>query len=56
MKILLIEPPIIIDAVLPVIFFEVEIVVEDVLSIEHFSIFPLGLIEASLSERALTLG
>lgn len=49
MEILLVEPTIIFDAVFPIVFFEDEIVVEDVLSTDHFAFFPMRLVEASLS-------
>ena len=48
-EVLLIEPAVVIDAVLPVVLLKVEVVVEDVLSVQHFPIFPLSLVEAPLS-------
>jgi hypothetical protein len=39
-EVLLIESSIFIDAMLPSLFFEAEIIVEDVLSIGHFALDP----------------
>ena len=52
----MVKSAVVIDAVLPSLFFEGEVIVEDVLSIDHFSFFPLSFIEASLDERRSTLG
>lgn len=56
MQVLLIKPSIVIDAMFPVIFFVDEVVVEDVLSVDHFSFFPLCFVEASLDGVRFTLG
>ena len=39
-EVLLVESSIFIDAMLPSLFFEAEIIIEDVLSIGHFSLDP----------------
>ena len=49
MEVLLVEPSIVFDAVFPSVFFEDEIVVENVLSTDHFAFFPMRLVEAALS-------
>lgn len=56
MQVLLIKSSIVIDAMFPVVFFEDEVVVEDVLSVYHFSFFPLCFVEASLDGMRCTLG
>ena len=50
-KVLLIESSVIINAMFPVIFFEVEIIIEDILSTNHFSLLPLCFIEATLHKK-----
>jgi hypothetical protein len=48
MQILLIEPPVFVDAMLPIVFLEGEVVVEDVLAVYHISLLPVRLVIASL--------
>lgn len=55
-QIFLIESAVIVDAMLPIVFFEVEVVVENVLSTDHFALNPLRLIVASLYFILNTLG
>ena len=56
MQILLIEPAIVIDAVLPSLLFEAEIIVEDVLTRSHLALDPLRLVVTALGEKVSTLG
>ena len=56
MEVLLVESSVIINAMLPSLLFEGEVIVEDVLSIDHFSFFPFCFVEASLDERRSTFG
>lgn len=56
MEVLLVEPSIIIDAMFPVILLKYEIVIEDVLSADHFALLPLRLIEPTLCYEFDTLG
>jgi len=55
-EVLLVEPSIFVDAMFPVIFLEVEVVVEDILATGHFPLLPLRFIEASLASKNGTLG
>jgi len=55
-KVLLVESPVIVNAMLPIVFLEGQVVAKNVFSIYHFSLFPLCLIVASLDYAENTLG
>lgn len=56
MEIFLIESSIIIDTMFPVVFFEIEIVIKDVLPTRHLAFFPSCLVIASLNLIGSTFG
>lgn len=55
-QIFLIESAVIVYAMFPIIFFEVEVIAENVLSTDHFTLHPLSFIVASLNFILNTLG
>jgi len=56
MEVLLIESSIFIDAMFPVVFLEVEVIVENVLATNHFALLPVSFVVASLRQQKLTFG
>ena len=56
MEVLLVKSSIVVDAVLPIIFFEGKVVVEDVLAFDHFAVLPLSFVEAALNEAIVYVG
>ena len=55
-QVLLIEPTVVVDAVLPPFLLEAEVIVEDVLARRHLALHPLRLVVAALSPTEDTLG
>jgi len=55
-KVLLVKSPIIVNAMLPIVFLESQVITKNVFSIYHFALFPLRLIVASLDYAENTLG
>jgi hypothetical protein len=56
MQILLVEPAIIPNTMLPILLLKGKVIVEDILSTGHLALLPLGLIETTLGNKTNTLG